>query len=32
MAARRALISVYDKSGLEWLVEALGELGFEIVS
>jgi phosphoribosylaminoimidazolecarboxamide formyltransferase/IMP cyclohydrolase len=32
MAARRALISVYDKSGLEGLVEALGELGFEIVS
>jgi phosphoribosylaminoimidazolecarboxamide formyltransferase/IMP cyclohydrolase len=28
----RALISVYDKSGLEELVSALGELGVEIVS
>ena len=28
----RALISVYDKSGLEELVEALGEYGVEIVS
>ena len=32
MAVRRALISVYDKSGLEELVKALGELGVEIVS
>jgi phosphoribosylaminoimidazolecarboxamide formyltransferase/IMP cyclohydrolase len=32
MAVRRALISVYDKSGLEELVKALGEFGFEIVS
>jgi phosphoribosylaminoimidazolecarboxamide formyltransferase/IMP cyclohydrolase len=32
MAARRALISVYDKSGLEELVKALGEFGFEIIS
>jgi phosphoribosylaminoimidazolecarboxamide formyltransferase/IMP cyclohydrolase len=29
---KRALISVYDKSGLEELVSALGELGVEIVS
>ncbi|UCH58161.1 MAG: IMP cyclohydrolase [Candidatus Bathyarchaeota archaeon] len=29
---KRALISVYDKSGLEELVEALGEFDFEIVS
>lgn len=29
---KRALISVYDKSGLEGLVEALGEFGVEIVS
>ena len=29
---KRALISVYDKSGLEELVEALGEYGGEIVS
>jgi phosphoribosylaminoimidazolecarboxamide formyltransferase/IMP cyclohydrolase len=29
---KRALISVYDKSGLEELVEALSELGVEIVS
>ena len=29
---RRALISVYDKSGLEELVAALGSLGVEIVS
>lgn len=29
---RRALISVYDKNGLEELVEALGELGVEVVS
>ena len=29
---KRALISVYDKSGLEELVEALGEYGVEIVS
>jgi phosphoribosylaminoimidazolecarboxamide formyltransferase/IMP cyclohydrolase len=28
----RALISVYDKSGLEGLVEALGEYGVEIIS
>jgi phosphoribosylaminoimidazolecarboxamide formyltransferase/IMP cyclohydrolase len=28
----RALISVYDKSGLEELVEVLGSLGVEIVS
>ena len=28
----RALISVYDKSGLEELVAALGSLGVEIVS
>jgi phosphoribosylaminoimidazolecarboxamide formyltransferase/IMP cyclohydrolase len=32
MAVRRALISVYDKSGLEELVKALGEFGVEIVS
>lgn len=29
---KRALISVYDKSGLEELVEALGAFGVEIVS
>ncbi len=29
---KRALISVYDKSGLEGLVEALGEYGVEIIS
>lgn len=29
---KRALISVYDKNGLEELVEALGEYGVEIVS
>ena len=29
---KRALISVYDKSGLDGLVEALGEFGVEIVS
>lgn len=29
---KRALISVYDKSGLESLVEALGEYGVEIIS
>jgi len=29
---KRALISVYDKSGLEKLVEVLGEFGVEIVS
>ena len=29
---KRALISVYDKSGLEALVEALGEYGVEIIS
>ncbi len=29
---KRALISVYDKSGLQELVEALGEYGVEIVS
>lgn len=29
---KRALISVYDKSGLDGLVEALGEYGVEIVS
>ncbi len=29
---KRALISVYDKSGLNELVEALGDLGVEIVS
>ena len=29
---KRALISVYDKSGLEELVSALGEYGVEIVS
>ena len=32
MAVRRALISVYDKSGLEELAKALAEFGFEIVS
>jgi len=32
MAVRRALISVYDKSGLEELVKALDEFGVEIVS
>jgi phosphoribosylaminoimidazolecarboxamide formyltransferase/IMP cyclohydrolase len=32
MVIKRALISVYDKSGLEELVEALGECGVEIVS
>lgn len=32
MAVRRALISVYDKSGLEELVKTLGEFGVEIVS
>jgi phosphoribosylaminoimidazolecarboxamide formyltransferase/IMP cyclohydrolase len=31
-AIQRALISVYDKSGLEELVHALGERGIEIVS
>ena len=29
---KRALISVYDKSGLEEIVSALGEFGIEIVS
>ncbi len=29
---KRALISVYDKSGLEALVEALGGYGVEIIS
>ena len=30
--ARRALVSVYDKTGIEELVQALHELGIEIIS
>ena len=32
IAIKRALISVYDKTGLEDLARALGEAGVEIVS